>query len=810
MRNKWQNGGVGKKKKDSLVIAGEIFVQGEEQTNTQNALSRVLVWFFVTASASLVFAGVLLDFARIWQAEYRREFALIILGISAGISLVVCLEEKIRFLSAVVSLFLFAVGAYTYARLFEGAKECANLIIASWNLYFDTHYGAYHIAQSELSYFLLYVLAWLILLYVRSVLKAGSRAGIILPCVSIVCMGLLVGKGPDGEAFFLMLAGTLPAFAFAGRSGGRICPGRLLLKNGLLVVAVFAAGTLAYGRLEEELSVRVKENHDSLLAYQRNLEQQVIDFVDDFEGGFSVFSGNSSNGRITNRSPHYTDKEMFWVTMEEKPEAKLYFRGFVGDTYEDGKWSPVEEEEFFSMTEGTALSHEEQGKAILNQSFEFGDMWLGMPNEFVEMLYSDNCGEYAYLPYFSSLYGIELQDLMIDADAVIRRPKDTVHLAFRMIQMSAGVLGGAGYQYAVQIPNREEFISQYSGHARIHYTQVPAQGIERILSLADTWKREGYGVEPYDFNYAIPISKVVTELEAGTTYSLNPGRVPFGTDVVENFLFDSKEGFCIHYASAATLLLRRLGVPARYVSGYAVDPAEFEKNPDGSYTASVVDRNGHAWVEVFMDRAGWIPIEATAGVYSMNYGMDEDSIRNAEMMREILGEEDETETQRDIPKETENRQETEKASEAQKTLFDSQRADRDIRWIFLIAAVCIPASVLLNKRRRELVRKRKLRKADTRSAVLEISHDIYKLLRRADVIKEKNMTDEAYIKQAQKWAEQQGEDGFAAFMECVRRTAFSEYMPSKEEVIEGRRIYRKLVEKQRRGNKEKSENNLNI
>ena len=87
----------------------------------------------------------------------------------------------------------------------------------------------------------------------------------------------------------------------------------------------------------------------------------------------------------------------------------------------------------------------------------------------------------------------------------------------------------------------------------------------------------------------------------------NVGHVPVyavkvkGEDVLENFLFDSKKSFCIHYASTATLLLRRLGVPARYVTGYAVDPGEFVKNPDGTYTAVVPDESGHAWVEVFFE-----------------------------------------------------------------------------------------------------------------------------------------------------------------------------------------------------------------
>ena len=66
-----------------------------------------------------------------------------------------------------------------------------------------------------------------------------------------------------------------------------------------------------------------------------------------------------------------------------------------------------------------------------------------------------------------------------------------------------------------------------------------------------------------------------------------------------------KEGICQHFATAATLMYRALGIPARYVTGYL---AKTEANT----WADITTKQGHAWVEVYVDGIGWIPIEVTA------------------------------------------------------------------------------------------------------------------------------------------------------------------------------------------------------
>ena len=97
-------------------------------------------------------------------------------------------------------------------------------------------------------------------------------------------------------------------------------------------------------------------------------------------------------------------------------------------------------------------------------------------------------------------------------------------------------------------------------------------------------------------------------MQAGFQYSQQLGHVPAGRDPVDWFLFDVKIGYCEQFATAETLMLRSLGIPARLATGYST----------GTYDAvldqSVVrERDAHAWVEVWFPNHGWVPVDPSPG-----------------------------------------------------------------------------------------------------------------------------------------------------------------------------------------------------
>jgi protein-glutamine gamma-glutamyltransferase len=91
-------------------------------------------------------------------------------------------------------------------------------------------------------------------------------------------------------------------------------------------------------------------------------------------------------------------------------------------------------------------------------------------------------------------------------------------------------------------------------------------------------------------------------------YTLQPGELT-GPDRVDAFLFDTRRGFCEHYASAFVFLMRAAGIPAHVVIGYQ---GGLQNPMDGYYV--VRQEDAHAWAEVWLAGRGWVRVDPTAAV----------------------------------------------------------------------------------------------------------------------------------------------------------------------------------------------------
>ena len=102
--------------------------------------------------------------------------------------------------------------------------------------------------------------------------------------------------------------------------------------------------------------------------------------------------------------------------------------------------------------------------------------------------------------------------------------------------------------------------------------EVPEKNLKAVSEFC-----ENYGIKPGDSDI---ISKVITALEENFTYTLQPGKIPYGEDYVNYFLRANMKGYCQHFASAATLIFRYLGLPARYAEGYVINREDFYLGKD--------------------------------------------------------------------------------------------------------------------------------------------------------------------------------------------------------------------------------------
>lgn len=131
--------------------------------------------------------------------------------------------------------------------------------------------------------------------------------------------------------------------------------------------------------------------------------------------------------------------------------------------------------------------------------------------------------------------------------------------------------------------------------------QLPQDTREGLYNLALR-----YGYDP-EMSREQTIAWVAAFVRSIGEYKLNVTRQPMNYDFALYFLEESRQGYCIHFATAAAAMYRALGIPARYASGYHVTVTEAGKVTD------VIDRDTHAWAEIYLSGLGWIPIETTPG-----------------------------------------------------------------------------------------------------------------------------------------------------------------------------------------------------
>ncbi|HXY40268.1 MAG TPA: transglutaminase-like domain-containing protein, partial [Vicinamibacteria bacterium] len=130
--------------------------------------------------------------------------------------------------------------------------------------------------------------------------------------------------------------------------------------------------------------------------------------------------------------------------------------------------------------------------------------------------------------------------------------------------------------------------------------QVPAGLDPRVRALAAR-------LVPQDTAPAERVARVVAHLRGGYAYTLAPGRFRPEADPVAQFLFEKKQGYCEYFATAAVLLLRLTGVPARFVKGLRV--SRRDDYGDGLFVLRESD--AHAWVEAWLPGRGWVEVDPT-------------------------------------------------------------------------------------------------------------------------------------------------------------------------------------------------------
>jgi transglutaminase-like putative cysteine protease len=165
------------------------------------------------------------------------------------------------------------------------------------------------------------------------------------------------------------------------------------------------------------------------------------------------------------------------------------------------------------------------------------------------------------------------------------------------------------HMYRVESWTQAVVEEQLSEWRRNTETKLPPQGNPRTRQLA------------LDMRAAVDSDQQLVDAILDTfnresyVYTLRPGRLS-GNNPIDQFMFQSKRGFCEHYASAFVFMMRAAGVPARVIAGYQGG----ELNPVNK-TVIVHQFDAHAWAEVWLENKGWVRVDPTAAVSPLRIEM---------------------------------------------------------------------------------------------------------------------------------------------------------------------------------------------
>ena len=395
----------------------------------------------------------------------------------------------------------------------------------------------------------------------------------------------------------------------------------------------------------------IKETKSKIQTYMSEFSFDTVE--DSFNmlraGEMGRASGGLSEGRL-GRVDHvsFSDKEHLRVRAPISSAIEgIYLKGYVGSIYSSNSWKDdsddmeykynnfkrITEDKFSAINQVSRLLEQIRGVKTTYSGEDPQEMYEDYRYQFykgtIDVEYAEANKNFLYLPYFTDYNSLHDTEYKLDLYSLPSSKGKTysVNYYYNISLGNGNGLYKRNYANSDKENEYNEYEEAYRKYVYDHYTILPEEGIDQLMKDFSL-----YNIDEDLSQISDKISYIKDYLHLNTLYSLSPGRLPYGKDFVEYFLYENKVGYCTHYASAATLILRVMGVPARYVEGYSVGMEnintsnneatelinEYSNNGNTSYSVdqvelSVRDYNAHAWVEVYIDNCGWIPVEFTPG-----------------------------------------------------------------------------------------------------------------------------------------------------------------------------------------------------
>ncbi len=305
-----------------------------------------------------------------------------------------------------------------------------------------------------------------------------------------------------------------------------------------------------------------------------------------------------------------SDKVQLEVVMST-PDS-YYLRGYVGESYTSKGWTNLDKSVLYENSDLFYWLHKNKfyGQAqiaglenLLEKSNEKNTIHVKNINA---------SAKYIYAPY---------EVISADSDLI----SDT--MIGDSVLSGTGFFGKRSYSYTAsqnlikqyttiaselseREDNKDNSISDYLSN-EAHYNEFVYKNYldmpQDIRELLEQCLGE-YSLGKKHWDYGKAKQSILNFLTSNCVYSEKGSNVK--NDFITEFLTEDRKGYSVHFATAAALMFRYYGIPARYVEGYIISPDDVETASPNT-AVEVRETQAHAWVEFYQDGVGWIPFEAT-------------------------------------------------------------------------------------------------------------------------------------------------------------------------------------------------------
>lgn len=481
-------------------------------------------------------------------------------------------------------IWLLGIGVLTvggaYALRTAVVQSASALVYAVSSQYAEAFSGlqAFMLTESaaapDATLVLILLAAVYVLLCSWTVMRGESLVYLLLAVMPVLALCLIILQTPPAAWAILLVVGSMSLLLlsqtlrfYQEQEGNRLA---LLLALPLtvligLLAVLFPAKTYTRAAWSDSLQETVAAAADKLTLFRKDAQTGQVKFVSPISPstlGSYLWDSSVSSVNLNRIGPQ-TQFGRSVMRVKSDRGGKCHLRGDSMAIYENNRWKALSDAEYQDVGEIEDIF----------LSVDSAVSWSPLMEIETDM----KSGIY-YLPYYPNEYPADAVPVY---DAYVRNPMQQTSYAISYC-MEKGIMRNDAY---------ENFVHDT-------YTQVPD---ETRQELADILTK--IGVDPAE-TLSRKAAAVAEYVSGSAVYDLNTPSVPDGEDFVSWFLHDSDTGYCVHFATAAAILLRCLDVPARYVTGYNMTLTE------NAWT-TVTSDDAHAWVEYYVDGKGWFVLDPT-------------------------------------------------------------------------------------------------------------------------------------------------------------------------------------------------------